>query len=225
MTRARIAVLAVMAIAFMIAMRMLPVGQWMTEFQAWVRGLGALGYVVYVLAYAVSCVFVIPAVALTLGAGAVFGFVRGTLVVLTGATLGATMAFILARTVLRERVQRMTRNSPRFLALDRAITAEGTKIMWLVRISGFPPFTWVNYAFGLTGVRLLPFIAITFVGIIPGTLALTWTGAAGAAAVTGAGNRYLLILTAAGAVAVAVVVGRIAVKAVRQAGLQNPEES
>jgi uncharacterized membrane protein YdjX (TVP38/TMEM64 family) len=207
-------------VAFAIAVRMLPLGEWIAQFQTWVRGIGPAGYVVYALAYAVCCVLLIPALALTLGAGAIFGFVKGSLVVLAGATLGAVLAFLLARTVLRDRVERMTGDNAKFRALDRAITNEGTKILWLVRLSGFPPFTWVNYAFGLTGVRLPQYAAITFFGIIPGTLAFTWAGAAGAAALTGSGNRVLLAVTAIGAVAVAVFVGRIALNAIRKAGVE-----
>lgn len=215
----KIAAAIALIAAFVLAVRLLPVGDWITQFQTWVRGIGPLGYVVYVLAYGVCCVLLIPALALTLGAGAIFGFVAGSLVVIVGATFGATLAFLLARTVLRARVERMTAGNAKFQALDRAITAEGTKILWLVRLSGFPPFTWVNYAFGLTGVRLAQYVVITFFGIIPGTLAFTYAGAAGAAALTGSGNRIALIVTAVGAVVVAVFVGRIALKAIRKAGV------
>jgi len=218
--RTRIVLGLLVLAAFAVAIRLLPVGQWITEFQAWVRAAGPIGYVAYVLAYVVCCIFIVPALALTLGAGAIFGFAEGSVVVIIGATLGATAAFLLARTVLRARVERMTAGNAKFRALDRAITAEGTKILWLVRLSGFPPFTWVNYAFGLTGVRLVPYVVITFLGIIPGTLAFTWAGAAGAAALTGSGNRVLLAVTAVGAVAVAVFVGRIALQAIRKAGVE-----
>jgi len=204
-----------------VAIRMLPVAEWLEAFKAWVRGAGAIGYVLYVVAYVVCCVFVIPAIALTLGAGAIFGFVAGSIVVIIGATLGATVAFLLARGVLRRRVERITAGHVKFRALDRAITREGTKIMWLVRLSGFPPFTWVNYAFGLTGVRLRPYIITTFFGIIPGTLAFTWAGAAGAAALTGTGNRILLIVTACGAILVSVFIARIALQAIRRAGVEE----
>lgn len=221
MSRTRVVIAVALVIAFAVAVRMLPLGQWFADFQTWVRGIGAAGYVVYVLAYAVCCVFLIPALALTLGAGAIFGFAAGSLIVVIGATIGATLAFLLARTVLRARVERMTENNAKFRALDRAITAEGTKILWLVRLSGFPPFTWVNYAFGLTGVRVVPYILITMFGIIPGTLAFTWAGAAGAAALTGSGNRIALLVTAAGAILVVVVVGRIALQAIRRAGVET----
>lgn len=216
------AVIAVALLAaILIAIRTLPVAQWLESFKGWVVGAGAIGYVLYVLVYVVCCVLLVPALALTLGAGAIFGFTVGSIIVLIGATLGATLAFLLARTVLRHRVERMTANNAKFRALDRAITREGTKIMWLVRLSGFPPFTWVNYAFGLTGIRLGPFLLTTFFGIIPGTLAFTWAGAAGAAAVSGTGNRILLIVTAAGAILVSLFIARIALQAIRRAGVED----
>jgi uncharacterized membrane protein YdjX (TVP38/TMEM64 family) len=213
-------VLGVIA-AFIVAMRMLPVVEWLTAFQTWVRGVGPAGYVLYGLVYIVCCIFIIPALALTLGSGAIFGFVGGAVLNVIAATVGATAAFLLARTVLRHRVEKMTANNAKFRALDRAITREGTKIMWLARLSGFPPFTWANYAFGLTGVALGPYVLTTFFGIIPGTIAFTWAGAAGAAALSGRGNRILLIVTAVGAVLVSAFIARIATQAIRRAGVEE----
>jgi len=217
---ARIALAVALLIAFIFLVRALPVAEWLDAFKTWVRGVGPIGYVLYVLVYVVCCVFVVPGLALTLGSGAIFGFAGGAVVNLIGATLGATAAFLLARGVLRHRVERMTSGSAKFAALDRAITREGTKIMWLVRLSGFPPFTWVNYAFGLTGIHLGPYLMTTFFGIIPGTLAFTYAGAAGAAALSGSGNRVILIVTAVGAVLVSAFIARIATQAIRKAGVE-----
>ena len=204
-------------VAFGLLVRALPIAEWLLQFQASVRGTGVTGYIIYIAVYTVCCVLLVPALALTLGAGATFGFTAGAIVNVIGATCGATAAFLLSRTVLRHRVEKMTASSAKFAELDRAITHEGTKIMWLVRLSGFPPFTWVNYAFGITGVRLVPYVLITFFGIIPGSLAFTYAGAAGAAALSGTGNRISLIVTAIGAVAVSVFVGRIALRALHKA--------
>ena len=217
---ARIALAVALVVAFVLLVRTLPVAEWLDAFKTWVRGAGPIGYVLYVLVYAVCCVLIIPALALKLGAGAIFGFAGGAVVNLFGATLGATAAFLLARGALRHRVERMTAGSAKFAALDRAITREGTKIMWLVRISGFPPFTWVNYAFGLTGIHLGPYLMTTFFGIIPGTIAFTYAGAAGAAALSGSGNRVILIVTAVGAVLVSAFIARIATQAIRRAGVE-----
>ena len=213
------ALLLLVLVGLAIAARTLPLAGWLEQFTGWVRGLGPAGYVVYVLVYAVSCVLLIPASALTLGAGAIFGFTAGSVIVVIGATLGAAAAFLLGRTVLRRRVEAAAASNPRLAAVDRAIAAEGTRVMLLMRISGFPPFTWINYALGLTGVGFRAYVLTTFFGIIPGVLALTWAGAAGAAALTGSGNRTMLIVTAVGAILVSVYVARIAARAIRRAGV------
>lgn len=219
MKYAKAVLVLALLVAFVIVVRTLPVAEWLESFKTWVQSQGAIGYVLYALVYVVCCVLIVPALALTLGAGAIFGFAAGSVVNVIGATLGATLAFLLARTVMRHRIERMTSGNVKFRALDRAITAEGTKIMWLVRLSGFPPFTWVNYAFGLTGIHLTPFLITTFFGIIPGTLAFTYAGAAGAAALSGNGNRVTLIVTAVGAVLVSAFIARIATRAIRRAGV------
>lgn len=208
-------------VAIVVLVRTLPVAEWLESFKEWVQDKGALGYVLYALVYIACCVLIVPALALTLGAGAIFGFVAGSIVNVIAATCGATLAFLLARSVLRHRVERMTADNAKFRALDRAITAEGTKIMWLVRLSGFPPFTWVNYAFGLTGIHLGAYVLTTFFGIIPGTLAFTYAGAAGAEALTGQGNRIALIVTAVGAVLVSLFIARVAHSAIRRAGVEE----
>ncbi|HUP46555.1 MAG TPA: TVP38/TMEM64 family protein [Thermoanaerobaculia bacterium] len=210
-----VAALLVLA-TLLIAIRTLPVADWLEQFKTAVQSLGPAGYVLYVLVYAVCCVFLIPASALTLGAGAIFGFGAGSVVVIIGATLGASAAFLLARTVLRRRVEAMTASNERLAAVDRAIAREGTKVMLLMRLSGFPPFTWINYALGLTGVSFRSYAATTFFGIIPGVLAFTWAGAAGAAALSGRGNRLALIVTAVGAILVSAYIARLATRAIRR---------
>jgi uncharacterized membrane protein YdjX (TVP38/TMEM64 family) len=207
--------------AIIVAFRLLPVASWLQQFQLWVRHLGPLGYVLYTLMYAVCVAALVPASLLTLGAGAIFGVVGGTIVVVIGATLGAALAFLLARTVLRRRVEAMAARRPKLAAVDRAISREGTKLMLLCRLSGFPPFVFANYAFGLTGVTAASYLATTFFGIIPGCFAYTYAGHAGAAVATGSGNRVALIVTAAGIVLVSVYVARIATKAVRRAGVED----
>lgn len=194
---------------------------WLREFQLWVAGLGAAGPIVYALAYGVIGVF-LPATILTLGAGALFGVVGGTIVVACGATMAATLAFLLARTVLRKKVEAMAAKNPKFRAVDRAITREGVKIVVLIRLSAVFPFLFVNYAFGLTSIRLLPFVLATFFGILPLTFAFVYLGHAGAAVATQQNARTLI--TVAGALialGVSVYVGRLAARAIKRAGVED----
>jgi len=195
--------------------------QWLREFQDYVRGLGALGYVVYTLGYGVIGTF-FPASILTIGAGALFGVVAGSIVVAIGATIAATIAFLLARTILRKRVEAMAAANPKFRAVDRAIAREGIKIVILVRLAAVFPFLFMNYAFGLTGIGTLQYIGATFVGILPATVAFVYLGAAGAAVAEQ--NRTKTIITIVGLViafATSIYVGRVAARAIKRAGVDD----
>jgi uncharacterized membrane protein YdjX (TVP38/TMEM64 family) len=200
--------------------RMLPIGAWLTTFRAWVGGLGPTGYAVYALVYAACIVLFVPASILTLGAGLIFGVAKGTVIVVIGASLGAALSFLLARTILRHRIEAMTAGNAKFRALDRAISREGGKIVLLVRLAVVFPFTYTNYAFGLTGVRFGPYLATTLIGIIPGTLAFVYIGALANEAATASRARVIVYaLGAVLAVIVSLFVGRIATRAIREAGV------
>ncbi len=209
----------IVLVAIVAVLRFLPAGIWFRRFQLYVHDLGAIGYVVYTLVYAVAGLF-FPASILTIGAGALFGVVAGSIVVAIGATLAATIAFVLARTVLRKRVERLAEENSKFRAVDEAIAREGAKIVVLVRLSALFPFLFINYAFGLTGIRLVPYVLATFLGILPLTVAFVYLGAAGVALSTQ--NTTKTIITAIGVViafAVSIFVGRVANRAIKRAGV------
>jgi uncharacterized membrane protein YdjX (TVP38/TMEM64 family) len=216
--------LAVAAIAGLAALyHFLPIREWLEAFKHYVATLGPLGWILYVLAYALCCVLFIPASVLTLSAGAIFGVVKGSIIVLFGATLGAALSFLLARSVMRGKIEAMTASSAKFRALDRAITQEGWKIVALVRCALVFPFTYINYAFGLTGIGFWPYVLATFFGIIPGTIAFVYLGdAAGTAATATKAHTTALAIKIVGgviALAVSLFVTRIATRAIRRAGV------
>lgn len=192
------------------------------NFQGWVTGLGPVGWILYAVVYAVCCVLFVPASVLTLGAGAIYGLGTGTAVVLVGATLGATLSFLLAKTAMRKRIERMTAGNAKFQALDRAIAKEGAKIVFLIRLSPVFPFTYINYAFGLTGVKTLPYVVASFFGMIPGTFAYVYLGSAAAGAASDEADTAKKIVQIAGAavaLAVTIFVARVATKAIKTAGV------
>jgi uncharacterized membrane protein YdjX (TVP38/TMEM64 family) len=210
--------------ALVVLFRVLPVEEWLIAFREYVRELGPAGYALYAAVYAACVVLFVPASILTLGAGAIYGLGTGVAVVLAGASVGATLAFLLAKGLLRKRVERMTQGNAKFRALDRAIAREGARIVFLVRLAPVFPFTYINYAFGLTGVKTLPYVLASVVGMIPGTFAYVYLGAAAAdAASGGAGTTELAIRIAGAVVAVAVTifVARLATRAIRSAGVEE----
>ena len=218
-------VLAIVLIAaFFISIRLLPVGEWIGSFQHWVKDLGPIGYVVYVLVYVIVCVTFLPASPLTIGAGAIFGFVEGAIVVIIGATLGATASFLLGRTIMRRKIEAMAANNARFRALDRAIAREGGKIVFLVRLAPVFPFAYINFAFGLTGVRTISYIVATFFGIIPATLAFVYIADAATRTATADMDSTRLMINIAGvivAILVTAFVTRVALRAIRKAGIEE----
>jgi len=162
-------------------------GPYLQSFKDWVQELGAWGPVVFILGYAFATVVGAPGAILTLSAGPIFGVVAGVLYVLTGATLGACGAFLVARYVARSAIERRLERDPRFAAIDRAVAGEGRRIVVLLRLSPVFPFNLLNYALGLTRIRFVDY-ALASIGMLPGTLLYVYVGAVGAAAAQAAGG-------------------------------------
>lgn len=201
------------------------VGALVPRFAEWVDGLGAWGPIVFVAGYALAVVGFVPGSLLTLAAGAIFGLVEGVAVVLIGATLGSTIAFLLSRFVAREAVARRVEGDPRFAAIDRAIGREGLRIVLLLRLSPIFPFSLLNYALGLTGVGLRDYL-IASIGMVPGTLLYVYSGkvagelatlASSAAPSRGPGYYAVVGLGLAATLIVTRVVTRIARRALAEA--------
>jgi uncharacterized membrane protein YdjX (TVP38/TMEM64 family) len=141
-----------------------------------IEGLGPWGPVLFVLLYIVATVLFVPGSALTLGAGALFGVGLGSALVSIGATLGATAAFLVGRYVARDWVAKKIAGNAAFAAIDRAVAAEGWKIVGLTRLSPAFPFALLNYAFGLTQVKLRDYVVASWIGMIPGTVTYVYIG-------------------------------------------------
>jgi uncharacterized membrane protein YdjX (TVP38/TMEM64 family) len=182
-----------------------------------VEGLGAWGPVFFILLYVLAAVLFVPGSVLTLAAGALFGVVRGTLYVSVAATLGATAAFLVGRYLARDWVARTTARWPRFAAIDRAVAEQGWKIVLLTRLSPVFPFTLLNYAFGLTQVRLSDYVLASWIGMLPGALAYVYVGSLARVGVEGPGQSHApKILYGIGLVAtlaVTIVITRLARRA------------
>src|SRR5439155_6864047 len=123
---------------------------------------------------------------LTIGAGFAFGLWKGFLAVSAGATLGAALAFLVARFIARERVEAIAERNDKFRKIDDAIGREGGKLIFLLRLSPVIPFNLSNYLYGLTGVKFWPYLLASWIGMMPGTFLYVYVGTAGKAAVAAA---------------------------------------
>jgi uncharacterized membrane protein YdjX (TVP38/TMEM64 family) len=166
-------------VAVVVAARVLPVREWLLSFQDWVRGLGPAGMVLYGAVYVVAVVLFVPGLPLTLGAGFLFGFWRGLILVSIASTIAAALAFLIARYFAREKVERLAKKDPRFEAIDRAIGKEGWKVVALLRLSPLVPFSLSNYLYGLTSVEFGSYVATSWAAMLPATVLYVYLGAAG----------------------------------------------
>lgn len=190
-----------------------------------VRALGNWAPIAYIGLFVVFVVLMVPAWLLTVVGGALFGLWPGIPIVLVAATAGALVAFLISRYVARAAFARRFAHSPRFEALDHAVAANGLKIVFLLRLSPVVPYNVLNYALGLTRVRLRD-VAVGSIGMLPATSVYVYCGMLAGDAVAISGNAaaprgpgYYVVLFAglAATIAATVVVTRIAQRALRSA--------
>ena len=141
----------------------------------WVNGLGPVGPIAFIAIYIIATVAFIPGSILTLGAGAIFGIVQGSICVFIGAMLGLTIAFLIGRYLARDWVAKKIEGNATFTAIDNAIAKEGYKLMFLIRLSPGFPFNLLNYIMALTKISLTDYI-IGATGILPGTIMYVYFG-------------------------------------------------
>lgn len=212
--------------AFVAAVILLPVNAWLLGLVERIRDMGAVGGAVFVAVYVAATVLLLPGSILTLGAGFAYGPVAGTLLVMLASNLGATLAFLLGRTVLREWVARRIAGDARFSAVDAAVGAQGFRVVLLLRLSPLFPFNLLNYALGLTRVRLRDYVLASLPGMFPGTLLYVYLGSlvtsvsqltSGHRPDSGVWGRVLFWGGLVATVAVTVVITRIARRALDSA--------
>ncbi|MGI8437155.1 MAG: TVP38/TMEM64 family protein [Chthoniobacterales bacterium] len=220
----KLVALGVIVIGLFVAAKFLPVEDWLKSFNQWVSHMGVAGIFIFIGAYAVATVLLVPGSILTLGAGFAFGLWKGFLAVSAGATLGAALAFLVARFVARKKVESMAKGNQKFQNIDDAIGKQGAKLIFLLRLSPVIPFNLSNYFYGLTSVRFWPYVLASWIGMMPGTFLYVYLGTAGKEAVSAAGGgaahgwQYwtLLGVGLAATIAVTIWVTRIARAAVKK---------
>ncbi|MBD2390103.1 TVP38/TMEM64 family protein [Aphanizomenon flos-aquae NRERC-008] len=190
----------------------------------WINSLGSLGGIVFIGIYIIATLAFLPAAILTLGAGVIFGVIWGSLYVFVGATLGAIAAFLVGRYLARGWVKEKISSYKKFTNIDQAVSKEGLKIVFLIRLSPLFPFNLLNYALGLTNVSLKDYSLASF-GMIPGTIMYVYLGyLAGDLALIGNKNQpdnmifhwLIQIIGLISTIAVTVYVTKIAKKSLEE---------
>jgi uncharacterized membrane protein YdjX (TVP38/TMEM64 family) len=188
----RLAALIAIVIALFLAMKFLPVQEWLRTFNEWVGQMGLAGICIFIGVYAIATVLLAPGSILTIGAGFAFGLWKGFLAVSAGATLGASLSFLVARFVARDKIEAIAQRNEKFRRIDDAIGKQGAKLIFLLRLSPVIPFNLSNYFYGLTGVKFWPYVLASWIGIMPGTFLYVYIGTASKEAVLAAAGSEAL---------------------------------
>lgn len=144
---------------------------------------GAAGPLLFMAAYVLATVLFLPGSVLTLAGGALFGPVWGALYNLTGATIGAALAFLVARYLASAWVEQ--KSAGRLKQLKEGVEKEGWRFVAFVRLVPLFPFNLLNYALGLTRIKFLHYLLATYICMLPGAIAFTYIGYAGREAAAG----------------------------------------
>lgn len=163
----------------------------MFDLTAWLQGFGLWSVLLFIGIYAIAAVLLLPGSFLTVTGGLLFGPWWGTLYNLTGATLGASMAFLISRYLAADWVKRKT--GTRLHQIVKGIKEEGWRFVAFVRLVPIFPFNLTNYALGLTSIRLLQYVVVSFFCMIPGAFAYTYLGAIAQGAIADSSNTGDLV--------------------------------
>lgn len=170
--------------------------------QARIASLGVWAPVGFVVLYAIATVALIPGGIFDVVGGVLFGPIFGSVVNLAGATLGAAAAFLVARYVAADWVER--RAGPRVQKVIKSVETDGWQFVAFVRLVPIFPYTIVNYLLGVTRIPFHQYLFATIVFMLPSTIAYTWIGHAGSEALNGETDniRYALAMLAVIAIVV-----------------------
>jgi len=192
-----------------------------TALQNWMQDAGVAAPLIFMALYAAATVLFLPGSILTISGGALFGPVWGTFYSLTGATLGATLAFLVARYLASDWVARKA--GGRLKQLIEGVETESWRFIAFVRLVPLFPFNLLNYALGLTRIKLSHFIVTSYICMLPGSIAFTYLGYAGREAAAGSEGSIQKGLLALGLLALIVFLPRL-IRRMRRTPMLGVEE-
>ena len=143
-----------------------------------IEGYGALAPAAYIAGYILAVVFFVPGLPITVLGGVAFGPLWGTFYVWIAATIGAGLAFLVARYGVRGTVECWVQASPRIAKMDGQVAEHGWRIVMLTRLVPIFPFNLQNYAYGITRIGFWPYAITSSICMLPGTAAFTFAGGA-----------------------------------------------
>ncbi|MBC8519943.1 MAG: TVP38/TMEM64 family protein [Gammaproteobacteria bacterium] len=153
------------------------------QIELWIEQAGLWAPIFFIVLYAVATVLFVPGTVLTLAGGALFGPIFGALINLTGATIGATLAFLVSRYVASDWVEQKA--AGKMKKILEGVEEEGWRFVAFTRLVPLFPFNLLNYVLGLTKIPFLHYVVASWIFMLPACFAYTYLGYAGGEALKG----------------------------------------
>jgi len=177
-SRVTLPILAVAAIVIVLIVLLgREAGHHVAAVERWIVALGPTGLAVFVGLLVVGTSVLVPESLFGIAAGAVFGVWPGFVTVLIGNLLAASFQYVLARRLLRNRIQQMLSTRPQLAAVQRAVLQDEIRLQLLLRLTPLNAAS-LSYVFGAAGVRFAGFL-FACLGLIPHLLMEVYLGHAG----------------------------------------------
>jgi len=161
---------AAIVLSMILLARLFGLGERLQELREWIATMGNLGMVAYVGLYIVAVVAAVPGLPISIAGAAIFGSLKGVILVSIGSTLGASLAFLIARYLARDAIYRRLSGNEKFQRLDRLTEKHGAMIVAITRLVPLFPFNLLNYGFGLTRVPFPTYAFWSWLCMLPGTI-------------------------------------------------------
>ncbi|MBM7557433.1 TVP38/TMEM64 family protein [Halanaerobacter jeridensis] len=142
-----------------------------TELPQLIDKFGLWAPIIYILLYTLFCLFFLPRFPITLLGGVVFGPVWGTIWVSLAATVGATVSFLVSRYLAAGLIKRKFGASKHFKKIQQGVEKHNWRMLVITRMIPVFPFNLQNYLYGLTNIKLLTYIVVSWVSMLPATIA------------------------------------------------------
>eukprot|EP00210_Caulerpa_lentillifera_P007161 g6851.t1 len=172
----RIVIIVILLTTAVLAFTLFDAEEKLEDLLEWIDKNQVPGFFIFVLAYVLATVLLIPGSLMSLGAGFVFGIFLGALAVWIGAVIGQTLGFLCGRYLLREWVTSYATRFKLWRGLEIAAKEEGWKIVSLLRLAPIIPYNALNYALGLTAVSFIEYFIASAVFILPGVFLFVYLG-------------------------------------------------
>ncbi|KRT34806.1 Uncharacterized membrane protein YdjX, TVP38/TMEM64 family, SNARE-associated domain [Acetomicrobium thermoterrenum DSM 13490] len=147
-----------------------------SRIREWILSFGIWGPVIYIILWIAACVFFLPGLPVALVGGIAFGPLWATVYSSIGSTLGATAAFLIARYVARNMVEEWVNKSPQLKKIDEGVKKHGWRMLMITRLVPIFPFNVQNYVYGLTKISLTTYMLVSWICMLPGTIAYSFAG-------------------------------------------------